>query len=279
MKNAIPKMRQLKEVTIKKAIVAVLVVVLLTSGLLVSCGGIKVEGSGNLINETFEFSDFTEVKVENGFEVEVSQSSAFSVEITVDDNVLEHIEVSKSGNTLRIKPKSNRLFRSVTMRATITMPDLYKIELSGGSEADIASFNSSHDLSVRLSGGSHMNSLISPSDITVGDADFNLSGGSHVTLSGITVGDAGFNLSGGSHVTLSGLAANLDVKGSGGSHFNLEDFSVSNADVSLNGGSHAIVNVDGTLNVDLSGSSEVIYIGQPTMGDIDVSWDSTISSK
>jgi serine/threonine-protein kinase len=262
-----------------KITVAALMVVLLTSGSLIGCGGVKVEGSGNLINETFEFSDFTEVKVENGFQVEVTQSSTFRVEITVDDNVLEHIEVSKSGNTLRIKPKSNRLFRSVTMRATITMPDLYKIELSGGSEADIAGFNSSHELSVSLSGGSHMNSLRSPSDITAGDADFNLSGGSHVTLSGITVGDAGFNLSGGSHVTLSGSADNLDVKGSGGSHFNLEDFSVSNADVNLSGGSHATVNVDGTLDVNLSGGSHVTYIDNPTLGDIDVSWDSTISSK
>jgi len=257
----------------KKVIVAVLVVILLTSGLLVSCGGVRVTGSGNLKTETFEFSDFTEVKVESGLQVELTKSSTFGVEITADDNVLEHIEVKKSGDTLVIRPKWNTAFRSVTLSAKVTMPDLYKLELSGGSEADITGFNSSHGLSVSLSGGSHMTG-----DITSGDADFNLSGGSHVTLSGST-GDLDVDGSGGSHVTLSGSADDLDVKGSGGSHFNLEAFSVSNADVNLSGGSHATVNVDGTLNVDLSGSSEVIYIGEPTMGNIDLSWDSDISNK
>ena len=43
----------------KEVIVVVLVVILLTSGLLVSCGGVRVTGSGNLITETFESSDFT----------------------------------------------------------------------------------------------------------------------------------------------------------------------------------------------------------------------------
>jgi len=238
----------------KKVILAVLVVILLTSGLLVGCTGVKVIGSGNVISKIFEFSDFTEVKVENGIQVELTKSTTFSVEIVADDNVIEHIEVSKSGGTLRIRPEGNSQFRSATLMVKVTMPELYKIELSGGSMADITGFSSSRGLSVSLSGGSHMTG-----DIIAGDTDFNLSGGSHVTLSG--------------------SADDLDVKGSGGSHFNLEAFSVSNADVNLSGGSHATVNVDGTLNVDLSGSSEVIYIGQPTMGDIDLSWDSEISSK
>ncbi len=263
----------------KRVIAAVLVVILLASGLLTSCGVVKVVGSGNVVNEPFEFSDFTEVKVENGFEVELTQSDTFSVVVTADDNVLEHIEVSKSGNTLRIRPKANRSFRSVTMRAKITMPDLYRIELSSGSKVDIAGFSSSHDLSVRLSGGSHMNNLISPGEIAIGDADFNLSDGSHVTLSGITMGDADFNLSDSSHITLSGSADNLNVRGSNGSHCNLEAFSASNADVNLSDGSHATINVAGTLNVDVNSYSELIYIGQPAMGDIDVSSNSTISAK
>jgi len=236
----------------RKIIAAVLVVVLLTSGLLVGCGAVTVTGSGNLKTKTFDFSDFTGVKAESGFQVELTKSSTFSIEITADDNVLEDIEVDKSGDTLRIRPQRNRIYRSVTFRANITMPDLYKIDLSGGSRASITGFNSSHDLSVGLSGGSAVTG-----DITAGDADLNLSGGSQVALSG--------------------AADNLDVNGSGGSHLELEDFSVNNADVNLSGGGRATVNVNGTLDVNLSGGSRVTYIGEPTMGDIDLSGDSTIS--
>ncbi len=240
----------------KRVIVAVLAVILLTSGFSTSCAVVKVEGSGNLVNETFEFSDFTEVKVENGFEVELTQSSTFSVVVTADDNVLEHIEVSKSGATLKIRPKGNTAFRSVTMKAKITMPDLYKIELSSGSKAEITGFDSLHNLSVRLSDGSKMNSSTGQSFITTGDIDFDLSDGSKVTLSG--------------------LASNLNVRSSDGCSLDLEAFLVNNADIKLHNGSLATVNVEGILNAELTGYSDLIYVGQPIMGVIEVSFDSDL---
>jgi hypothetical protein len=226
-----------------------------------------------VINEAFDLSDFTGIKAENGFQVEVTESDSFSVVAIVDDNVLEHIDVKKSGDTLILRPKWNRSFRSVTLSAKVTMPDIDKVELSGGAKVEINGFDSSNDLPIKLSGGSHLNGSTS-----AGDVNLSLSGGSHVTLSG-SVNNLIANLSGGSHVTLSGSADSIDIKGSGGSHFNLQDYSVSDADINLSGGSHADVNVNGTLNVDISGSSEVTYIGEPTIGKTDVAWDSDLIKK
>jgi hypothetical protein len=239
---------------VRKVIVAVLLVVFLASGLLAACEGVTVTGSGNLKTETFNLSDFTKVEAHSGFQLELTKSSIFSVEITADDNVLEDIDIDKSGDTLRIIPKRNRTYRSVTFRANITMPDLYKIDLSGGSRANITGFGSSHDLSVELSGGSGV-----AGDITAGDADFDLSGGSQVNLEG--------------------TANDLVVNGSGGSQLDLEAFPVNNADVELSGGGSATVDVNGTLDVNLSGGSRVTYVGEPTLGDIDLSGDSTVTSK
>jgi len=238
----------------KKAIVAVLVVALLTSGLSVGCIWGSVTGSGNLTTETFNFSDFTKVEADSGFQVELTKSGTFSIEITADDNVHEYIEVEKSGETLGIRLRGNRFYNSVTLRAKVTMPDLYKIELTGGSQASITGFSSSHDFSVELSGGSRV-----AGDITAGDADFDLSGGSQVNLEG--------------------SADDLVVNGSGGSQLNLETFSVDNADINLSGGSRATVNVNGTLGVNLSGGSQVTYVGEPNLGDIKLSGDSTVSKK
>lgn len=216
-----------------------LITVLITSGLLLGCQGVVVNGSGNLKTENYNFSDFNKVEAESGFQLELIKSSIFNVEITADDNMLEYIEVDKSGETLRIRPQGNRVYRSVTLRAKITMPDLHEIDLSGGSRASITGFSSSHDLLVRLSGGSGV-----AGDIMTGNVDFDLSGGSQVNLEG--------------------TANDLRVKGSGGSHLSLESFPVNNADIHLSGGGSATVNVTGILDVNLSGGSEVIYIGKPT---------------
>ncbi len=243
----------------KKLIAAALVAVLITVGLATGCTGVKVIGSGNLVTKTYDYSDFTGVKAESGMQVELTRSDTFSVEVVADDNAIEYIEVSKSGDTLRVKPKSNARFRDATLTAKITMPELHELELSGGAHANMTGFSSAHELSVKLSGGSHVSDFITPGDITAGNIDFDLSGGSHVRLTG--------------------SADDLDIDCSGGSHIDLEGLSADNADIDLSGGSHATVNVSGTLNVDISGGSRVYYVGNPTMGDIDVDWDSDLIQK
>jgi hypothetical protein len=247
-----------KEVAMKK-ILAAAIVVLLILGLVTGCTGVRVIGSGNLITKTFEFGDFTGIKAENGMHVELIKSDTFSVEVVADDNVMEYIQANKSGDTLRIGPRANAAFRSATLTAKITMPDLYRLELSGGSHASVSGFKSLHDLSVRLSSGSHLNEPLIPGGISAGNADFNLSWGSHVNLSS--------------------SANDLSVKCSDGSSIDLETFPVNNAKINLSDGSHATVNVGGTLDAKLSEGSRVYYVGEPTMGEIDMDWDSEVIKK
>lgn len=90
-------------------IVAVLLTVLLTSGLSVGCagdGGDVVEGSGNLDTQEMDFSSFTRLEAGHALEVEIVQSASYSVSITADDNLFEYIEVSKKGEILKIGLKS-----------------------------------------------------------------------------------------------------------------------------------------------------------------------------
>jgi len=241
----------------KKLVTLTLVAVLavfLTLGGLVGCIGENITGSGDLTTETHDLSDFTQIEAHSGFELEVTMSNTFSIEITADDNVHEYIEVEKSGDTLDIRLRGTRFYHSVTLRAEITMPNLYRLELTGGSRADITGFSSSHDFDADLSGGSQLSG-----DITAGAADFELSGGSQVTLEGI--GD------------------DLTIDASGGSQLDLEDFPIDDAAINMSGGSRATINISGTLSVNLSGGSRVLYVGDPHLGDIELSGDSKVERK
>ncbi len=51
------------------------------------------------------------------------------------------------------------------------------------------------------------------------------------------------------------------------------------ADIELSGGSHGTINVNGRLNADVSGGSQLTYIGDPTLGDIEKTSGSTVSRK
>ncbi len=256
----------------KKAIVVILVSVTLTLGLLIGCAGV-LKGSGNLDTQEFNFSDFTRIEVGYAFEVEIVQSASYSVSITADDNLFdEYIRVSKDGETLKIRLKPALSYISTTLRARITIPDLYDLDLSGATHGTVKGFSSSHDFTLDLSGASSLDM----SDMSAGDIKFDISGASRVT-GDITADDAEFEISGASTVRLQGSASDIDINASGASHAELANFTVNNADVNLSGASSGTVNLNGKLDVDLSGASNLRYIGEPTVGDIDISGGSTLN--
>ncbi len=116
----------------------------------------RVVGSGNLVTQEEYFSDFTVVEVGSGFTVEITQSSSYSISITSDDNVLDYIQVSKTGDTLEIRLKWGYSYQESTLRADVTMPQLYELRFSGGTHGTIEEFSSSHDFVLELSGGSSL---------------------------------------------------------------------------------------------------------------------------
>ncbi len=215
----------------------------------------QVVGSENLVTQEKFFSDFSVVEVGSGFEVDITQSNSYSIKITADDNVLDYIEVFKTSDTLTIRLKWGYSYQSTTLSAKITMPTLYELELSGGTHGTVEGFSSSHEFVLSLSGGSSLT------------GDF------------MTSEDGQFTLSGGSTLSIDGAANDLRISGSSGSHLELSNFTVHNANVNLSGGSHATVNLDGRLDADLSGGSTLLYIGDPTLGDIETSGGSTIGKK
>ena len=236
-----------------KAIGGLLLVVLLTSGMLVSCGG-PLTGSGNLKTEEYAFDCFTSVAVSSAFEYDISQSDSYNVSITADDNVLEEVEVTKEGDTLKIGLRTNSSQESVTLRAEVTMPDLRGLVVSGASHGTVSGFSSMKNLDINVSGASTV----------TGDA---------------TAGDADFQISGASTIRLEGSAFNMVANVSGASHFNLDDFVVSNANVTFSGASNGEVNITGKLDADLSGESKLSYSGEPTIGTINISGESKLGEK
>jgi len=216
----------------------------------------QVVGSENLVTQEKFFKDFSVVEVGNGFDVEIRQSSSYSIKITADDNVIDYVEVFKTSDRLTIRLRLGYSYQSVTLKGKITMPELHELELSGGTHGTVDGFSSAHEFVAELSGGSHL----SGDFMTSGDAQFALSGGSHLR-------------------DLDGAANDLRISASSGSHLDLAEFLVHDASVNLSGGSHATINLDGRLDADLSGGSHLFYIGDPTMGDIDTSGGAIISRK
>ena len=234
-------------------LITLLVLVVMTAG----CDlldEIIVEGSGNIVTQTEAFSDFDKVDLSYAFEAEINQGESYSVVIRIDDNLLDDLEVTKQGDTLKIGFKRNILARNATLEADITMPDLSGVDLSGASVATIVGFKSGDSFDADLSGASEL----------TGDLE---------------AGDVKFDLSGASNMQLTGSGGDMEVDVSGSSDLDLANFAAEDANVKVSGASEATVNVNGTLDANASGASNVYYVGNPTLGDIETSGASSVDSQ
>ncbi len=167
-------------------------------------------GSGTPVTETVSITGFTSVSAAMGFRVEITESSTFSVRVTVDNNVVDKLLVTKTGDTLSIALDPGA-YTFMSLRAVVTMPNIEGLELSGGSRGSVSGFVGLASLDLDLSGGSHVDADGSAGDLTV-DA----SGGSTLDLENFPVHDANIEFSGGSSGTIS-LDGTLDADVSGGS--------------------------------------------------------------
>jgi hypothetical protein len=237
-------------------IIAIVVAVVAICTMLILKGwpGVLI-GSGNLETEQYAFANFTRVEISSAFEFEIKQSGSYSINVTADDNVIDYVQVSQDGQTLKIRvggaPTS---FRSVTLKALVTMPQLGGLTVSGASRGIVSNFNCTEAVSIAVSGASRV----------TGD---------------ITAGDIGFDVSGASTVQLEGSADDMIAIVSGASRFNVGDFTVNNADVNISGASTGTISLDGRLDANVSGASTLLYIGDPVMGTINVSGASTLGKK
>ena len=262
-----------------KLITTILLVII---GLLTAVSGCRpvfgpnVTGSGKMATWDFDYRDFTKVEAGYAFDVDIAKADSYLISVTADDNLYEYLDISKRGDTLhiRLKPNYNYNYRNITRKATINLPDLEKLGLSGASEAKVNGFSSSHAVYFELSGASKADI----SNITAGNTNFKLSGASKASGS-IAMADGIFELSGASSLKLEGSANDIDIGASGASHVGLSGFSIVDATVNLRGASNATINASGRLDGDLSGASKLYYIGNPTLGSIRTSGGATISQK
>jgi hypothetical protein len=254
----------------------ILTAVLITAALFSGC---TITGAGDVITAKMEVADFTSVDVEDTFEVEITPSDSFSVTISADKNTYDYVTVSRQGETLKIYLNPRNIFadftlKSRTLKATVTMPTLYGLRLSGASKGTVSGFKSSDNVSIEVSGASSLEM----SDIEVGGAQFEISGASKVT-GGMKATDIKFQVSGASKVELQGTANSIVLNASGASNVNLNYLPLNYADVTLGSASEATIDVKETLDIVASGASRLYFLGNPTIGNLDISGASTVKHK
>jgi Putative auto-transporter adhesin, head GIN domain len=212
----------------------------------------QLAGSGNVVSRQIPVSSFSKVRVSNTFVVQLSIGNPPAATVRVDDNLVGHLDVGVSGDTLRIGLKEGISVTHATLQADVTAPSVSAIDASGASTVTPSDPLASASFTLKLSGASSFDGSV---DVTQG----------------------GVELSGASHAVLSGSATTMSVSASGASQLLAGDLSIGSLTIELSGASHGEVHVTGTISATASGASNLTYSGSPTFTKRDVSGASHIS--
>lgn len=214
----------------------------------------RVKGSGDVVDVEYSFGDFERLDLSQAIEVTITQSDTFKVVLFVDDNIVNYLEVRRSGDWLIIGLEDEHTYNDVHIHAEISMPFIKEIE---GSGATVVS----------------MNGFSLPGD----PADFSLKlSGASVFSGRVYASDCDILLSGASVINMNGSCTDLFLEASGASEINMGNFVAASAYFILSGASDGTVHVTDHLDANLSGASELRYYGVPEIGNLTTSGASSL---
>lgn len=200
-------------------------------------------GSGNVITQTREVSDFTGIEVNYPAQVTVTQGKTASVEIEAEDNVLPGLKTLVRGNTLEISYKTENgrhVNPTKTVKITIVVKNIKEVE-----------FNSAGELILN--------------NIETDSLDISLSGAGSLKVNDLAAKNFRVDMSGAGSMIANGKADDLRLTISGFGSFNGKDLHSKTANVNLSGAGSATVWVDNELDANVSGVGSVNYYGSPSV--------------
>jgi len=200
-------------------------------------------GSGKVIMQTREVSDFHAIEIDYPAEVFITQGNTLSVKVEAEDNVLLGLKTEVRNGRLDIFYKSEggkHVNPTEVVKITIVVKELDDVQFSSAGELTID--------------GLETDELV-----------FGLSGAGKVALNEFTAKNLSIDLSGAGSMDATGTADNLDLNISGFGSFNGKDLHSKKAEIGISGAGSATVWVDEELDANVSGAGSVDYYGSASV--------------
>lgn len=222
---------------ISKTVGLLAVVVLLSA-----CGFQIIRGSGDLVTEARNVSNFDRVSLSGSGEVIVTQSGTESLTVETDDNIIEYVTTKVRGGTLYLgfDTTEAKSFSPTRLRFDLNVKDLVGLKISGSGDITAASLDTD-----RL--------------------DARVSGSGDIQIDSLTADEVEVQISGSGDVELAGEATGQDITITGSGEFHAGDLRGETVEVTISGSGSATIWAIQSLDARISGSGSVKYYGSPTV--------------
>jgi hypothetical protein len=211
---------------------------------LFSCNlmGERVEGNGQLANESRQVSAFSNVESSGPMNIILQDEPSVGVRLEADQNLLSYILTEVDGKTLHIKTKKGYNLQSKNpIRVYVAAPVFNEVVLDGSGNMTSESI------------------LVNPDAMTL-----KLSGSGNINLQ-VNTPDLKSLMDGSGNIKLSGSADKWVAAISGSGNIYCFDLNTQKAQVTINGSGDAEVMASKQLTLKINGSGQIRYKGSPNV--------------
>jgi hypothetical protein len=228
----------------KSVIVTVLIVIAtMVAGCVFPTG--MIHGSDDTTVVSKSVSGFSKVSVCNACEAVITKAEAYSVNVEVNENFEKYLNVNYSNGCLDINLDNGYSYSHLTLKVTITMPELESVSCSDASRMTISGFNSEKAFSAAVCDASKLSGSLNCGDVSV------------------TISDA-------SEATLSGTGGDLSCTVTDASKLKFKEMKCKNGAITVADASNVDVNITGNLTGKVTDASRVTYYGNVVNGSLTV---------
>jgi hypothetical protein len=220
-----------------------------------------VVGSGKVVTQDVDVSNFERVTLEGSGDVYIEQGQTESLSVEADDNIMSLLDIRVEGNELILGIKEGVSVKpSRTIIFTVTVKELSAIAIRGSGDCYVKPLESSTlKVSIPGSGDIEIKSLVAD------DLSMAVDGSGNITLESVDVKTVETSIQGSGDIELAGSADTQEVMVSGSGNYRADDLETDSAGIRIRGSADATVWVHDELTVNVTGSGDIYYYGEPTL--------------
>lgn len=212
----------------------------------------RINGNGNVVTQTRETIDFSEIIVSGSMQVEVTAANSTGVQVQAEDNLQEYIITEVKGNRLQVKFKNNvSINNHKPVKVLVKMPKLNAASIAGsGSIESTNQLQSGGNFAATISGSGNVDVKTTATKVaaTISGSGNIVLGGKTEELRVVISGSGSF-----SGYQLNAEDASIQIAGSG----DVQTFASNKLDAAISGSGSVYYKGNASISVKTSGSGKV----------------------
>jgi len=209
-----------------------------------ACQFTVIRGSGNLVTESRDVSDFDKVQLDGAGRLFITQGDEETLEIEAEDNIIEKLTSEVQNGTLVLgydeKPWRTTVIPTNGITYTLTVKDMTGLTFNGAGDLEMAALETT-------------------------SLDVEINGAGQLTIDELTAERMMVHIAGASTISVSGQVVSQDIVIDGTGNYKAEDLKTESSSIEINGIGNGIVWATDSLEININGGGSVNYYGSPSV--------------